>query len=91
MERQRAKPMDMIAALVGSLDQRALFQSLVTNSGRQHARFGVQPSQYAALGEALMWSLECKFGASFTPELRESWRALYATVQVEMLRVAAQA
>src|ERR1700751_289903 len=88
MERQRVKLMDMIAALVGSLDQRALFQSLVTHSGRQHARFGVQPSQYAALGEALIWSLECKFGASFTPELRESWRALYATVQVEMLRAA---
>jgi hemoglobin-like flavoprotein len=91
MERQRIKLMDMIAALVGSLDQRALFQSLVTHSGRQHARFGVQPSQYAAMGEALMWSLERKFGASFTPELRDSWRALYAAVQVEMLRVAAQA
>jgi hemoglobin-like flavoprotein len=91
MERQRIKLMDMIAALVGSLEQRALFQSLVTHSGRQHARFGVQPSQYAAMGEALMWSLECKFGASFTPQLRESWRALYATVQVEMLRAAAQA
>jgi len=90
-ELQRIKLMDMIAALVGSLDQRALFQSLVTHSGRQHARFGVQPSQYAAMGEALVWSLECKFGASFTPELRESWRALYATVQVEMLRAAAQA
>jgi hemoglobin-like flavoprotein len=91
MERQRIKLMDMIAALVGSLDQRALFQSLVTHSGRQHTRFGVQPSQYAAMGEALIWSLERNFGASFTPELRDSWRALYATVQVEMLRVAAQA
>jgi hemoglobin-like flavoprotein len=89
MERQRVKLMDMIAALVGSLDQRALFQSLVTHSGRQHARFGVQPSQYAAMGEALIWSLECKFGASFTPELRESWTALYAMVQVEMLCAAA--
>jgi hemoglobin-like flavoprotein len=91
MEQQRVKLMDMIAALVGSLDQRTLFQSLVTHSGRQHARFGVQPSQYVALGEALMWSLEHKFGASFTPELRESWRALYATVQVGMVRAAAQA
>jgi hemoglobin-like flavoprotein len=91
IERQRVKLMDMIAALVGSLDQPALFESLVTNSGRQHARFGVQPSQYAALGEALIWSLECKFGASFTPELRESWQALYAMVQVDMLRAAAQA
>jgi hemoglobin-like flavoprotein len=91
MEQQRVKLMDMIAALVGSLDQRTLFQSLITHSGRQHARFGVQPSQYVALGEALMWSLEHKFGASFTPELRESWRALYATVQVGMQHAAAQA
>jgi hemoglobin-like flavoprotein len=90
MERQRVKLMNMIAALVGSLEQPALFQSLVMHSGRQHARFGVQPSQYAASGEALIWSLECKFGASFTPELRESWRALYATVQSEMLRAAGQ-
>jgi hemoglobin-like flavoprotein len=86
MERQRAKLMDMIAALVGSLDQRALFQSLVTHSARRHARFGVRPSHYEALGEALMWSLERKFGASLTPDLRASWRALYAMVQVEMLR-----
>ena len=90
MERQRIALMDMIAALVGSLDDRPLFQSLTTYSGRRHARFGVQPSHYVAFGEALMWSLECKFGASFTPELRASWRALYATVQVKMLRAAAE-
>jgi hemoglobin-like flavoprotein len=54
MERQWFKLMDMIAALVGSLDQRSLFQSLVTHLGRQHARFGVQPSQYIAIGEASM-------------------------------------
>jgi hemoglobin-like flavoprotein len=91
MERQRLKLMDTIAALVGSLDQRELFESLATHSGRQHARFGVQPSHYAAMGEALMWGLECQFGASFTPELQASWRALYATVQAEMIRAAAQA
>jgi hypothetical protein len=38
-----------------------------------------------------MWTLERKFGASFTPELQASWRALYATVQIEMQRAAAQA
>ena len=90
MERQRVKLMDMIAALVGSLDEHPLFQSMVTNSGRTHARFGVQPSQYVAMGEALMWSLDYKFGASFTPELREAWRALYATVQIEMQRTAVE-
>jgi hemoglobin-like flavoprotein len=91
MERQRAKLIDMIAALVGSLDQQALFQSIITHSDRQHARFGVLPSQYAALGEALIWSLERKLGTSLTPELLASWRALCATVKAEMQRAATQA
>jgi hemoglobin-like flavoprotein len=90
MERQRLKLMDMIAALVGALDQQDLFQSLIKHSGRLHAGFGVLPSQYVAFGEALIWSLERQFGTSFTPELREAWRALYATVQAGMLRAAAE-
>jgi hemoglobin-like flavoprotein len=86
MERQRLKLMDMIAALVGALDQRELFQSLIAHSGRQHAEFGVRPAQYAAFGQALIWSFEQKFGAAFTPELREAWQALYDIVQQEMMR-----
>ena len=89
MERQRLKLMDMLAALVGALDQQELFQSLIKHSGRLHASFGVQPSQYVAFGEALIWSLEREFGASFTPELKGAWRALYGTVQAEMLRAGA--
>jgi hypothetical protein len=47
------KLMDMIAALVGSLDERPLFQSLVTNLGRKHARFGVQPSHLCRNGRGI--------------------------------------
>jgi hemoglobin-like flavoprotein len=89
MERQRLKLMDMLAALVGALDQQELFQSLIKHSGRLHAGFGVQPSQYTAFGEALIWSLERQFGPSFTPELREAWCLLYAIVQTKMLSAAA--
>ncbi|WP_038381200.1 globin domain-containing protein [Bradyrhizobium elkanii] len=87
-EKQRMKMLDMITALVASLDERPMFQSLITLSGHKHARLGVQPSHFVAMGEALMWSFERKFGAFFTPELRESWRTLYATAQNEMLRAA---
>jgi hemoglobin-like flavoprotein len=76
---------EVIAALVGALDQQELFQSLIKHSGRLHASFGVQPSQYVAFGEALIWALERQFGTAFTPELKEAWRALYA-VQTQMLR-----
>ena len=90
MERQQLKLMDMIAALVGALDQRELFQSLISHSGRQHAKFGVREAQYAAFGEALIWSMERQYGAAFTPELKEAWSTLYATVQTEMMRAGTQ-
>ena len=89
MDRQRFKLMDMIAALVGALDHRELFQSLITHSGRKHADFGVRPSQYIVFGEALIWSLERQFGEAFTPDVKQAWRGLYAIVQDEMVRAGA--
>ena len=80
--------MDMIAAIVGALDKRELFQSLITHSGRQHAQFGVKSSHFVAFGDALIWSLEQQFGPAFTPELREAWIALYDAVQNKMVRAA---
>jgi hemoglobin-like flavoprotein len=88
MERQHLKLMDMIAAIVGALDKREIFQSIIRHTGRQHAQFGVNPSHFVAFGDALIWSLEKQFGAAFTPKLKEAWIELYRNVQSEMLRVA---
>jgi hemoglobin-like flavoprotein len=71
MKRQQLKLMDMVAAIVGALDQRELFQSLITYTGHQHAQFG-ESSHYSAFGEALIWSLGEQFGAAFTPETQTS-------------------
>jgi hemoglobin-like flavoprotein len=85
MEKQYLKLMDTIAALVGTLDNRALFESIISHTARQHARFGVTSSQLTAFGGALMSSLEQQFGPAFTPELRQAWIALYEDMQTEML------
>ena len=53
MERQQLKLMDMIAAIVGALDKREIFQSIISHTGRQHAQFGVKGSHFAAFGDAL--------------------------------------
>src|SRR6516164_8498781 len=63
MERQHLKLMDMIAAIVGALDERELFQSIIRHTGRQHADGGVSRSHFGAFGDALIWCLE-QFGAS---------------------------
>jgi hemoglobin-like flavoprotein len=91
MDRQHIKLMDTIAAIVGALDQRALFQSIITNTGHRHARFGVNQSHFVAFGDAMIWSLEQQFGSAFTPELRAAWIALYDAVQSEMIRAANEA
>ena len=87
LERQYLKLMDMIAAIVGALDRRDMFQSLIRHTGHQHARFGVKPLHFVAFGDALIWSLEHQFGPAFTPELRKAWVALYAAVKNEMMSV----
>ena len=88
MERQHLKLMDSIAAIVGALDKRDLFQSIISHTGRQHAQFGARASHFVAFGDALIWGLEKQFGAAFTPQLREAWIELYQDVKGEMLRVA---
>jgi nitric oxide dioxygenase len=86
MERQHLKLMDMIAAIVGALDNREMFQSIISHSGRQHAQFGARPFHFAAFGDALIWGLEQQFGSAFTPEMKEAWITLYGVVQSEMIR-----
>ena len=88
MERQQIKLMDMIAAIVGALDKREIFQSIISYTGRQHAQFGVKRSHFVAFGDALIWGLEQQFGPAFTPELKQAWVTLYDAVQSEMIRAA---
>jgi hemoglobin-like flavoprotein len=85
MERQYFKLMNSIAAMVGALNNHALFQSIITHTAKQHARFGVTASQLTAFGDALIWGLEQQFGSAFTSELREAWIELYEDVQTEMI------
>ena len=62
MERQQLKLMDTVAAIVGTLDERELFQSIISHTGRKHADFGVQRSHFTAFGEALIWGLRVDAG-----------------------------
>jgi hemoglobin-like flavoprotein len=80
--------MDTIAAIVGTLDQRELFQSIISHTGRKHADFGVQTAHFTAFGEALIWGLQQQFGPAFTPEMQQTWIVLYDAIQQEMMRAA---
>jgi hemoglobin-like flavoprotein len=70
MERQQVALMDMIAAIVGALDEREQVRSILSHSGRQHSRFGVRDSHFDAFEDALMRALEAQFGDAFDDEQR---------------------
>jgi len=88
MEKQQLKLMDTIAAIVGTLDQREIFQSIISHTGRKHAEFGVRKSHFVAFGDALIWGLQRQFGPEFTPEMQQAWIVLYDAIQAEMMRAA---
>src|SRR5262249_770916 len=85
-ERQQLKLMDTLAAIVGTLDQREICQSVISHTGRRHAEFGVQTSHFVAFGDALIWGLQRQFGPAFTPEMQQAWIVLYDAIQAEMMR-----
>jgi len=88
MERQQLKLMDTLAAIVGTLDQREICQSVISHTGRKHAEFGAQTSHFVAFGDALIWGLQQQFGPAFTPEMQQAWSVLYDAIQAEMMRAA---
>src|SRR5215510_14506204 len=86
MERQQLKLMDTLAAIVATLDQREICQSIIGHTGRKHADFGVRTSHFTAFGEALIWGLQQQFGPAFTPQMQQAWVVLYDAIQEEMMR-----
>ena len=81
--------MDTIAAIVGALDNRALFGPIISHTALQHERFGVTLSQLTAFGDALMefGTVDKNADGLFCPQhavtsywfARASWRPLGIT------------
>ena len=86
MERQHLKLMDSIAAIVGALDKRELFQSVISHTACHHVGFGVKPSHFAAFGEALIWGLGTAVWRCLYARVKKAWITLYDAVQSEMMR-----
>ena len=48
---------------------------------RTMSAYGVKPSHYTPVGEALLWTLERGLGPDWTPELKGAWTAAYTTLR----------
>ncbi len=83
---QGMKLMQMITVTVASLDNPAALDNALLALGGRHVGYGVGAADYDALGAALLWTLEQKLGADWTPETAEAWRAVYGLLASGALR-----
>jgi nitric oxide dioxygenase len=81
---QKDKLMAMIAAAVGGLDDLGKLIPAVKALGARHAGYGVLQSQYAIVGDTLIWTLAQGLGDAFTPEVRTAWVKVYGILAAAM-------
>lgn len=85
LDTQGRKLMQVLGTIVRWLDQSDQIRDSLADLGRRHVAYGVQPEDYAAVGEALGWAFEEVLGKSFNGEIRDAWAAAFDLVRQGML------
>ena len=85
IEVQAAKLFDMLGALISHLERTALLEAELRLMGQRHVTYGVVPSHYDTVGQAMLDMLSEVLREDFTPAVREAWTALYGAVASTML------
>lgn len=87
---QGQKLMTMITVVVNGLDRLDEILPLARELGQAHVGYGVRTLDYAAVGQALIWTLEQGLGSGFTPEVRAAWVKAYEALSGAMLSACEQ-
>lgn len=85
MRKQGQKLMTTLAVVVGGLRNLEGILPAVKALAVKHVDYGVVPSHYERVGEALIWTLEKGLGEAFTTETRNAWLSAYQTLTGVMI------
>jgi hemoglobin-like flavoprotein len=88
MRIQGVKLMAMLAMVVYNLPEPGKVSPAIRDLALRHAEYGVKLSDYDALREALLWTLEQALGEDITPAIREAWTVCYDELAGEMKQAA---
>jgi hemoglobin-like flavoprotein len=80
LTRHRLKFIQMLSAIVRSLDHIETISEDVTDLGRRHMSYDVEEEHYAILGQALLTMLNRLLGPDLTPEISNAWAAAYEMI-----------
>jgi hemoglobin-like flavoprotein len=91
MNQQYQKLIDMLSTVVGRLDHLEDLTGEIAAMAHRHVAYGVKPSQYQKVGEALLWTLKQGLGKDFTPEVEVAWTKCYTTLSDTMIAASSEA
>ena len=81
-----------LGALVTHLEDTETLVGILRDLGRRHAAYGALPEHFPAVGASLLATLRHFAGEeTWTPEVEESWTAVYAVVADTMVQAMAAA
>jgi len=89
MRVQGVKLMTMLAMVVYNLPEPGRVSSAIGDLAVRHVEYGVKLTDYDALREALLWTLEQALGQDLTPAVRDAWTVCYNELADEMKKAAA--
>ena len=88
MAEQGKKLMMTLAVVVNGLTNLDAILPAASALARRHISYGVKPSHYGSVGEALLWTLEKGLGDAWTADIAAAWTAAYGTLSGFMIREA---
>ncbi|MCB1503940.1 MAG: hemin receptor [Hyphomicrobiaceae bacterium] len=88
LEAQAGKLIQMLGVIVTDLKDLDALLPAARALATRHVDYGVEPSHYNAVGEALIWTLADAIGPEFDEEAETAWRAAYGMLADEMMAAA---
>lgn len=85
MDVQYQKFVDMLSIIVARIDRPDTVAAEIQALALSHAGYGVKPSHYADVKEALLWTLEQGLGSDWNSEVERAWIACYDALTKAML------
>ncbi|WP_225845921.1 globin family protein [Streptomyces sp. HPF1205] len=82
---QRDRLWAALGALVNNIENTETLTGMLQNLGRRHVGYGALAEHYPAVGASLIASLRHFAGDAWTPEVEESWAAVYGVISTTMI------
>jgi NAD(P)H-flavin reductase len=88
MNEQRDRLFRALGRIVRSLSTPEELAAYLTQLGRDHRKYSVEPEMYDAVGDALMATLRAYAGPTFTSAAQEAWAQAYTAASSLMIESA---